>query len=53
MSAPARPIARSRPCVAVPMRRHFAGPGVGRVAGRAYILLRKAPAARHFEGGES
>ena len=53
MSAPARPIARSRSRVAGHLRRHFAVPGVGDVPGRACILLRKAPAARHFEGGES
>lgn len=53
MFAPARPFARSSSRVAVPMRRHFAGPGVGDVPGPAGIQPRSAPAARHFEGGES
>lgn len=53
MSAPARPFARSRPHVAVPMRRHFAGPGVADVPGPAGIPPRTAQAVRHFEGGES
>ena len=52
MSGPARRFARSRPHVAGHMRRLFAGPGVGRVAGPVDILLQKAPAPRRFEGGE-
>ena len=52
MSGPARRFARSRPHVAVPMRRLFAGSGVGRVAGPVDILLQKVSAPRCFEGGE-
>ena len=52
MSGPARPFARSRSHVAVHVQRPVAGPGVGRVAGRADTPLRKAPAARRFKGGE-